>query len=93
MDALHDQNFALAKLHKFTAVLTLARHEVVIGQFYFFPCDNLLQVLIELLQIQRLHALEVLLAVLIQRGVLPIKEIIVQRNLVRLHAQRAQLNT
>lgn len=37
MDALHDQNFALAKLHKFTAVLTLARHEVVIGQFYFFP--------------------------------------------------------
>ena len=93
MDALHYQNFALAKLHKFTAVLTLARQEVVIGQLYFFPRDNLLQVLIEPLQIQRLHALEVFLAMLIQRGVLPIEEIIIQRNLVRLHPQRAQLNT
>ena len=79
MDTLHDQQGMTVDLKMLATRGTLACGEIVFGQLDFLALQEILQVLLELGNIERVDRLVVIVSIGITRGLGPVNEIVIHR--------------
>lgn len=78
MDAFDDKHIVRVHAHVGAKRFPGACGEVVFGDFHLFAGDEVLQVLVEQFQINGFESVEVVMAVGVERGLVPINEVVVQ---------------
>ena len=92
MDAFHNQNIALFKLHGFAAVITLAFHKIVRRNAYFLAVEQVLQIAVKLLDVEGFERFVIVLAVFVPRGQFAPHIVRIQFDDLRLVAEHLQLH-
>ena len=78
MDALYNEYLITFQFQLLATPLALAFLEVVAGQFHLLATEQSVHLLVEQGYVQRMQVLEVVVAVLVQRCLLTIQEVVVQ---------------
>ena len=78
MYAFHHKNVVWLEPHPVSVVFLVAFHEVELRELHLLACEQGVELAVEQLHVHRPETFEILLAVLIQRGLFPFDEIIVQ---------------
>ena len=80
VDAFHDQHVVVRQLEVLSFELACARGKVVFRNLDALAGEELLELLVQERDIQRLQALEVVISILVERRVDPVAEIVVERD-------------
>ena len=80
MYALHHENVALTHLHLLTARTALARYEVVTRQLHLLATEQLRKLTVEQLKVESVQRLIVVRTIGVQRCLLAVNEVVVQRD-------------
>ena len=92
MDAFHDQDVIVFEAHPSEAIgRAPALLEVEAGDFHFFAGEQLVDLEVQVFQVHGIQALEVEIAVLVARGLLPVYEVVVQFDDLRVESEDAAL--
>ena len=84
MDALDHEDVLLAELQEVAAVDPFPEFEVKDRKLHFLSVEQIVHVVGEKLQVQRLQDVKIVVSVLVDRGLLPVDEVVVHADDVRL---------
>ena len=91
MDAFHDEDVLLMKLHHIAFKVLAAFLEVKARNLDLLAFKKIVQLTSEKVQIHRSECLEIVFAVLVARSLFALHEIVVQLDDTRVHAQDTAL--
>ena len=78
MDAFHYENIFLFEVELIADPDLFPLFEIVFGNLDHLSCEKVIEVLVQQLEIHRLEALEIRLAVFVLRGEFPVDEVVVK---------------
>ena len=91
MYAFHHKHFVLAQTEFLAALFALARLEVVLGQFHLFAVEKGIELGVEQRDVEGVKALEVIVALVVERSLVAVEEVVVERDGHRAYAVGEQL--
>ncbi len=92
VDALDDENVLIPHGHRAVVVSALAGFKIINGQIHLFAGQKVADIRIEQLQVQGLQAFKIVVAVRIQRRLVPGQEPVVHGQNVRAQSKGAELD-
>ena len=92
VDALKQQHHVVVEPETLAAHHALAHREIVGGQLHLLPVQQLLDMLIVKVEVERIDGLIVIFPVLVDGGLLTVHEVVVERNQAGFHSAGHQLH-
>ena len=92
VDSLYHQHIARLQLQFLSALDALARRKIIFRQIHLLTTEEGIELVVEQVEIQRIDALKIIFSILILRGLIPVHEIIIERNLQRFQSVYGKLN-
>ena len=92
VDSLYHQNIVRLQLQLLSTLHTLARREIVFRQFHLLATEERIKLLVEQIEVQGIDALKIKITIFILRCLIPIHEVIIERNLQRLQSVYGKLD-
>lgn len=89
--ALDYDNGTLLHFQFIAALHSFSLYEIEAGQFYLLPVQELTHLMVEIIQVQGFETFEIIVSFRISRRMLPVDEVIVQRDLQRSETKHRKL--